>query len=146
MLIHLLDTTLDEGYIHINHYQLNKQYHYDYLSNNIENIMEYENIYINSLYDFMKNILMNTWFKEKYKSNIDIIFQQARGNQYHLFNYILSNQIIPNSKILNIINDYANQFFVNTNLIGVQIRTGLLPDRIEKNSFFYKQKQYHHIQ
>lgn len=115
---------------------MKKKYHIDYLSTNIQSILEHDKLYINSLYDYMRDVLKNEWFKEKYRHRINFLFQSVRGNLFPFFNYIMTNQILPNSKILKIIDDFAKQNFVNTNIIGVQIRTGKLPERIEKGSFF----------
>ena len=121
-------------------------YHTEYLSTNIQSIMNYKNIYISSIYDYMKGVLKNEWFKLEYLKRIECLFKSVRGNQYHLFHYILTEQILLDSKIMDVVNDYAQRNFDNKNIIGVQIRTGRLPEKIEKRSFFYQQKEYRQIQ
>ena len=110
-----------------------------YLPDHIHEILEYNNVVIQSLYDYFPSLLSNSRFKNQYGT----IIKKAFNNNFKpnlLYYYILSEIIRPSMDIQRKINQFSYRYFKYENIIGLHIRTGNTTNRQEKVAYFERVK------
>ncbi len=123
----------------IQHRKMILKYGPKYLPDHIHEILEYNNVVIQSLYDYFPSLLSNSWFKNQYGT----IIKKAFNNNFKpnlLYYYILSEIIRPSMDIQRKINQFSYRYFKYENIIGLHIRTGNTTNRQEKVAYFERVK------
>lgn len=115
---------------------------------NVTSLFEYNNIIIKTIFDCLPCIARNDWFFQKYHDVLNELGQLPLSDMYSnpFYYYLLTKIIIPSERIQKQVNNYSDMYFKNTNVIGLQLRTGIFPHRTEHVVGFLAVNHTHMIQ
>ena len=107
---------------------------------NAQFLLDHVHLIIKSSNDVIPSFSSNIWFKTKYNKELKVLnltskYSTTKNVVYH---DLLQNYIKLSSRIEDQIDHFSSQYFVSDCIIGLQIRTGKMPDRFESNISFYK--------
>ena len=94
---------------------------------NITSLFEYNTIVIRTIYDCLPCMIRNDWFFLRYH---DVLNELGQIHLYDMYSnpfyyYLLTDIIVPSKSIQKQIDSYSDLRFKNTNVIGLQLRTGV---------------------
>ena len=106
---------------------------------NITSLFEYNTIVIRTIYDCLPCMIRNDWFFLRYH---DVLNELGQIHLYDMYSnpfyyYLLTDIIVPSKSIQKQIDSYSDLHFKNTNVIGLQLRTGVFLTLKERNAGFY---------
>ncbi len=123
----------------IQHRNMILKYGLNYLPDHIHEILEFNNVVIQSLYDYFPSLLRHYWFKNQYGAMIKKAFNNnIKPNLFYY--YILSEIIRPSKEIQRKVDHFSDKYFKYENIIGLHIRTGNTTNRQEKYAPFERVK------
>ena len=134
--VYHLDTNLNDKHIVIYHKQMNLKFKNDYLVYNIMPILKYHGIIIQSMYDYYPLIQSKSNFRRQYYKSINELYGTTKTNYMDYYHYLLTHVVQPSLRIQDQIDSFTSVYFENEIMIGLQIRTGVLPDIVENDSPF----------
>ena len=115
---------------------MNLKFKNDYLVYNIMPILKYHGIIIQSMYDYYPRIESKSNFRRQYYKSINGLYGTTKTNYMDYYHYLLTHVVYPSLRIQDQIDSFASTNFENEIMIGLQIRTGILPDIVENDSPF----------
>ena len=106
---------------------------------NITSLFKYNTIIIRTIYDCLPCMIRNDWFFLRYH---DVLNELGQIHLYDMYSnpfyyYLLTDIIVPSKSIQKQIDSYSDLHFKNTNVIGLQLRTGVFLTLKERNARFY---------
>ena len=106
---------------------------------NITSLFKYNTIVIRTIYDCLPCMIRNDWFFLRYH---DVLNELGQIHLYDMYSnpfyyYLLTDIIVPSKSIQKQIDSYSDLHFKNTNVIGLQLRTGVFLTLKERNAGFY---------
>ena len=106
---------------------------------NVDLLLNNKGLFIKSIYDVIPSLSSNIWFKTKYKKELKDLRITSNLKTYKntFYHDLLQNYVKLSSRIEAQINSFSSQYFASYFIIGLQIRTGKMPDRTELNISFY---------
>ena len=106
---------------------------------NVDLLLNNKGLFIKSIYDVIPSLSSNIWFKTKYKKELKDLRITSNLKTYKntFYHDLLQNYVKLSSRIEAQINSFSIQYFASYFIIGLQIRTGKMPDRTESNISFY---------
>ena len=107
---------------------------------NVDLLLNNQHLIIKSIYDIIPSFSSNEWFKTKYHQELNDLKIISNINTYEneVYHNLLQNYVKLSRRIEDQINRFSTQHFTSYFIIGLQIRTGNMPDRTEKGAVFYK--------
>ena len=104
-----------------------------------EYLFSYHTIVLKSIFDVIPSFSKNLWFKTKYIKELNDLKINYNNSTYNngIYYYLLQRYIKLSIRIETQVIQFSNQYFVSDYIIGLQIRTGKMPDRTEEKSIFY---------
>ena len=123
----------------IQHRNMILKYGPRYLPDHIHEILEFNDVVIQSIYDYFPSLLSNSWFKNQYGAMIKKTFNNNFKPNL-LYYYILNKIIRPSKEIQRKVDQFSDQYFKHENIIGLHIRTGNTTNRQEKYAPFESMK------
>ena len=106
---------------------------------NVQFLLDHVHLIIKFSNDVIPSFSSNIWFKTKYNKELKALnltskYSTTKNVVYH---DLLQNYIKLSSRIEDQIDHFSSQYFVSDCIIGLQIRTGKMPDRTENKAIFY---------
>ena len=115
---------------------MNMKFKNNYLVYNIMPILKYHGIIIQSMYNYYPLIESKSNFRRQYYKSINGLYGTTKTNYMDYYHYLLTHVVQPSLRIQDQIDSFASTNFENEIMIGLQIRTGVLPDIVENDSPF----------
>lgn len=105
-----------------------------------EFMLNQNSLSLQSVYDLIPSFSENVWFKTKYAQELKDLNITSNYSTYGNVIYydLLTNYVKLSKQLEDQIDHFSNEFFVSDLLIGLQIRTGKMPDRTERGAAFYR--------
>ena len=107
---------------------------------NADSLLKHQRLLIRLPYDGLPPFANNVWFKTKYAQELKALNITSDYSTFKNIAYydLLKNYIKLSKQVEDQIDQFSNKFFVSDVMIGLQVRTGKMPDRNEGASEFYK--------
>ena len=105
----------------------------------VDLLLNNEHLFIKSIYDVIPSFSSDRWFKTKYNQELNDlrITTNINTDKNEVYHNLLQNYVKLSKRIEDQINRFSTHYFTSYFIIGLQIRTGKMPDRTETRTVFY---------